>query len=70
MSVGVYGALFTSRIQTLLLLRCCYAGLLSCRHVTQRLRARADTVRHGPELRATKQPRRGRNTSHSTLYCI
>ncbi len=54
MSVGVYSALFTSRMQTLLLLPC-YAVLLSWHHVTQRLQARADTVRDGTvELRATK----------------
>ncbi len=48
-SVGVYSALFTSRMQTLLLLTF-YAGLLTCQHVTQRLRVRADTVRDGTEL--------------------
>ncbi len=59
MSVGVYSALLTSHMQTSLLLPC-YAALLSCRHLTQRLQARADTVRDGTvELRATKEMKRG-----------
>ncbi len=57
MSVGVYSARFTSRIQTFNLLRC-YADFLSCHHVSQRLRAQADAVRDGTELRATKQTKR------------
>ncbi len=55
-------------MQTLLLLPC-YAGLLSCHRVTQRLQLQADTVRYGTELRATKQMKRGGNPSHSA-YCI
>ncbi len=65
MSVGVYSALFTSRMQTLLLLSC-YAVLLSCHHVTQRLQAVSGkrillaAVRDGKvELRATKSMKRG-----------
>ncbi len=65
MSVGVYSALFTSHIQTVLLLRC----YVVMHHVTRRLRARADTVRDGTELRATKQMKRGGNPAHSA-YCI
>ncbi len=38
-------------------------------HVTRRLRARADTVRDGTDLRATKQMKRGGNPAHSA-YCI
>ncbi len=38
-------------------------------HVTRLLRARADTVRDGTELRATKQMKRGENPAHSA-YCI
>ncbi len=67
MSVGVYFTPFTSRMQTLLLLY--YAGLLSCHHVTQRLRAPADAVRDGTELRATKEMKREGNPSHCA-YCI
>ncbi len=63
MSVGVYSALFTSRIQTLLLpplLR----WFVVMHHVTQRLQARADAVRDGTvELRATKEMKRGGSKS-------
>ncbi len=59
---------FKTSIQTLLLLLC-YAGLLSCHHVTRRLQAQADTVRDGTELRATKEIKRGGNPSHRA-YCI
>ncbi len=69
MSLGVYFAPFTSHMQTLLLVLLCYAGLLSCHHATQRLRARADAVRDGTELRATKEMKREGNPSHCA-YCI
>ncbi len=58
MSVGVYSALFTSPMQTSAppLLR----WFVVMHHVTQRLQARADTVRDGMvELRATKEMKRG-----------
>ncbi len=63
--MAVYSALFSSHIQTLLLLR----WFVVMHHVTRRLRARADTVRDGTELRATKQMKRGGNPAHS-VYCI
>ncbi len=68
MSVGVYSALFTSLLKTLLLLHC-YAVLLLYHHMTQQLQAQVDTVRDGTELRATKEMKRGGNPSHNA-YCI
>ncbi len=76
MSVSVYSALFTSCIQTL---PCSsldsYAPppllhwFVVMHHVTQRLQARADTVRDETEIRATKEMKRGGNPSHCA-YCI